>query len=157
LSGVTAGGDVKLYVFDSENMAWMQEDDLNVVQFAYYEGYLYALASDKKIYKFGAGAETFNWEIETAEFTEAYFGKKLNTDISLRVELGPESSLSVHIKTDGGIYQEVKSVSNENNKQMHHIFIPSIEYERMQIKLSGHGTARIYGIGRNVTLGSDKL
>ena len=47
-----------------------REDDLQVKDFVYLNGSLYALAADNKIYKFNSGTEEIDWEVETEIFTE---------------------------------------------------------------------------------------
>jgi len=156
VSAVTHTGN-KMYVFDTDTGDWMQEDDLQVVQFARYGGHLYALAADKRIYKFNSGNEKFDWHIETAEFTENHLGKKVNTGVSFRVELDPESVMDVSVSADGTEYSVVKSLGTGSIRQMHTVFIPPVQCERFKIKLSGHGRVRIYGMSREVSIGGDWL
>jgi|GEM_PF-2047145 len=147
----------KLYVYDTQNDVWMQEDNLDIIQFARWNGSLYAMAADKKIYKFNSGTEKFHWWFETADFTDDYFGKKVNTGISYRVELAEDTFMTVSVKTDGGMYKDIKTITNKGNKQMYLVDIPPLQCERIKIKFSGYGTSRIYGMSRNVTIGSDRV
>ena len=105
------GTTYALYVYDTWKGIWLEEDALNVTELAYFGGYLYALASDNKIWKFGSGTEAITSEIITAEFTESYLGKKGHSELRFRVDLETSATLKVYIRIDNGSFTLVKTYS----------------------------------------------
>jgi hypothetical protein len=148
------GSAYKLYVFDTWNGTWLQEDDLNVVQFAYLDGYLYALASDNKIYKFNSGTETVSWTAITKEFTEEMQNKKGHSKINLRVDLDIGSSISVYTKADNNSWVLEKTFASEGMSSVR-IPIRINRADHFQLKISGFGTGKIYATERIFYVGGD--
>jgi hypothetical protein len=148
------GSTYSLYVFDTLLNQWYLEDDLNVLDFAIINNTLYALASDNKIYKFGAGTEIVSWEAETDRFTERYLGMKATSKIKIEAELEYGSKVSVYIRNDDSNYRPLSSFT-----QTGYGYFAAYELPRdafwFQLKLTGIGPCKIYSINREIIVRSD--
>jgi hypothetical protein len=141
------GSTYALYVYDTWKGVWVQEDNLNVVDFAYFGGYLHALASDNKVWKFGAGTEKVSWSATTKEFNEQVDNKKGYSDLFLRCDLTTGSSLNVYVKQDNGSFTLVKSHSVSNMSTVR-IPLKVEDCDRFQIKIEGSGQSTVYQMVR---------
>jgi hypothetical protein len=145
------GSAYKLYVYDTWKGVWLQEDNLNVKDFAYFGGSLYALASDNKIYRFGSGTEKVSWSATTKSFDEQYNGKKGYSGLFLRSDLETGSSLNVYIKRDNGSFELVKSHS-ASDMSTFRVLLKVQDCDRFQLKLEGSGQATIYAMQREFSI-----
>lgn len=89
------GSAWSLYVYDTYFNVWMREDNLQVVDFAYWKKYLYALTSAGKIIKFNSGTEAVPWEVITDISTLRNIKTKYINEIRMRFELGSGSEMTV--------------------------------------------------------------
>jgi hypothetical protein len=148
------GSTYALYVYDTWKGIWLAEDSLNVTEMALYDGHLYALASDNKVYKFGDGTEAVEWNLETKIYNESYIGKKSHSELSFRIDLSEGSMLVVYVKYDNGSYEQVKAYSTKDLTS----FIVPLKVKscnNFQMKLSGIGECTIHEIQRKLSLGVD--
>ena len=148
------GSEYKLYVYDTETGLWIQEDDLQVIEFAYYEGYLYALAADNNIYKFNSGEETVSWELVTGEITEEVDNKKGHSDLSFRVDLENGSEMTIYTRIDNGGFNTVKKYTT-SDLQTFRVPLRIQRADHFQIKIAGKGEAKIHGIYRRFHVNSN--
>lgn len=148
------GDTYNLYVYDTLTGLWVREDDLQVKDFVYLNGSLYALAADNKIYKFNSGTEEIDWEVETEIFTEKISEKKGHSQITLRVDLEQSSVLNIYYKINNEGYQLVKTFNKPGLQVVHAYMIP-VRAEHFQIKLTGTGKFKLYEIERKFFYGSD--
>jgi hypothetical protein len=130
------------------------EDNLQVKDFALLDGYIYALASDNKVYKFNSGTETVQWEAVTDRFTESYMGNKATSKIKVEAELSSGSSVAVYISYDGGAYTLVDTYSDTGYRYFKTYQIPK-DCFYFQVKFVGTGMAKIYSLTRDMLVRSD--
>jgi hypothetical protein len=144
------GSEWNLYVYDTYFSVWMREDNLQVVDFAYWNKYLYALTSSGKIIKFNSGSESVSWEIITDISTLQNIRKKYINEIRMRFELGSGSNMTVEIKYDSKDWKTVKTYDNSINPDTNikALIIPinPETADRYQLRISGNGYAKIYQI-----------
>jgi hypothetical protein len=105
------GSTYALYVYDTWTGLFMQEDTLQVKDFSYLDGYLYALASDNKIWKFNSGSEVVSSSLETKDYTLEIFNKKALKSICFRITLATGSTATFYTSKDGAAYVSVKTLS----------------------------------------------
>jgi hypothetical protein len=146
------GSSYSLYCY--ENGLWVMEDNLQVKDFALLDGYIYALASDNKVYKFNSGTETVQWEAVTDRFTESYMGNKATSKIKVEAELSSGSSVAVYISYDGGAYTLVDTYSDTGYRYFKTYQIPK-DCFYFQVKFVGTGMAKIYSLTRDMLVRSD--
>lgn len=144
------GSEWNLYVYDTYFDVWMREDNLQVVEFAYWKKYLYALTSAGKIVKFNSGSEVVPWEIITDISTLNNIKTKYINEIRMRFELEENSTMKVEIKYDNRAWKTVKSYDNSVNPDtnLRTLVIPinPETADRYQLKITGTGYAKIYQI-----------
>jgi hypothetical protein len=144
------GTEWNLYVYDTYFNVWMREDNLQVVDFAYWKKHLYALTSAGKILKFNDGSETVSWEIVTDISTLHNIKTKYINEIRMRFRLEEDSEMTVYIKYDNKSWKTVKSYDNSVNTdtKLRALTIPinPETADRYQLKISGKGYAEIYQI-----------
>lgn len=148
------GSDYAVYVYDTWKNVWFQEDGLNAKDFTTLDGFVYALASDNKIYKFNSGDEKVSWEAVTKEFTEEIGEKKGYSELLFRVDLESGSNLLIYVKTDNGSYTLVKSYSAAEMSSFK-AMIPIKRADRFQVKIVGKGEGKVYQMQRKFHIGSD--
>lgn len=141
------GSEYKLYVYDTFSGLWMKEDDLQVTEFDYLEGSLYALAADDKIHKFNSGSETVSWEIVTSEITEEIDNKKGYSELSFRVDLEEDSEMTVYTRIDNGDFKSVKTYKTKD-LQTFNVPLRIRKANHFQVKVSGTGDAKIHAMYR---------
>jgi hypothetical protein len=150
------GSAYKLYVYDTwgnnVETSWMQEDTLNVTEFAYLDGYLYALASDNKVWKFGSGTEVVTSTAISKELTEDYTGHKGHSELSMRVDLDTGATLAVYVRYDNGSFTLVKSY-NVTDLTSLKVPLKIKNASHFQIKLVMTGEYRIYQLQRKFIMG----
>lgn len=140
------GSKYHLIVFDPETGLIHKEDSLNVNQFAYLDGYLYALCADGKLYKFNSGSEKVSWEFITPRFYDGdAFNNKRIIQIEFHAELYNGSEMIVSIDYGYG-YQVIKHYQSAFERA---IKIPvNIKSNNYRLKVTGKGNVLIKAIKR---------
>lgn len=143
-----------LYVFDTKKRLWIREDAMHALDMALYEGGLYILSSDKKIYLVDSGTETITWSATFCRFDETGTETKGYSRFNLRAELEAGSHINVEISVDGKPFQTIKTISSPGRK-VYAIPILPTRCDSIQIRLSGKGRSKIYALTREFNAGSD--
>lgn len=147
------GTSYKLYVFDTYYNVWFMEDTLQVKDFGYLDGYLYALANDNKIYKFNSGSETVTMEVTTKEFTENAFQRKGTIEVNVLADLESGSTLTVYSRVNNGSFTAIKTAYATTDLNSLRIPVSVNRANHYQLKLSLVGEGKIYGIERKMYIG----
>lgn len=157
------GTDYNLYVYDTWKGIWLQEDSIDVTDFALYDGYLYALVSEDEgstIYRFDTSTPTYNdpevveWDATTKQFTEEISNKKGCSELSFRVDLDSGSSLQVYVKVDNGSYTLMKSYSTTELSSFR-VALPIRRADHFTVKLVGKGECKVYAMERKFYVGTN--
>lgn len=148
------GTSYELFVYDLEYDMWHKEDNLEVINFAYYQDHLYALATDGKVYKFNSGTEVISWELETQIFTENPDNKKHYKTVYINIELEQDSEITVYIKKNDYPYMPVKTILSHGHRS-YKIPINVQDTHHFQILIKGVGKAKIHNITREFIIGGD--
>lgn len=145
----------KLYVYDTQNNEWMQEDTTQAKDYIVLDGELYALHSDHKIYKYKSGTESISWEA-VFDIDSGYTSdKKYIKELFFRVEIESGGSLSVYDKVDNGSFTLQKTYSDSGLTSFFVALIPK-RCDHYQIKLAGTKNCDIYMLEKVVMLGSGR-
>ncbi|HYE12252.1 MAG TPA: hypothetical protein VEF53_18940 [Patescibacteria group bacterium] len=144
-----------LFVYDTWFDLWTREDDLNVIDFAYWKNYLYALTFDGKILKFNSGTETVEWEAITEYFAGDIINKYVH-EIKLRFDIANGSTMAIAIQYDNGSFEEVQSyIGTSNNMQTLKCSITPKQSDRYRIKFSGTGYVKLHAMEVLMSVGGD--
>lgn len=146
------GSKYELMVYDPKFDIWHKEDDLQVVGFAYYEGYLCVMATTG-IYKFRAGTETISWELLTPVFDENTLDEKDTVRVRIQAKLPIGATLSIYTSYDQGAFALEKTfTSATNNKQNFYLSLKKRNADYFQLKLAGSGDCTIYRIEKLIEI-----
>ena len=145
--------EYNLYVYDTWTKIWMMEDTSNITDYAFLNGYLYALASDNKIYVYNLGSETVTMTLYSKFFTEDTTRKKGHTQLDFRVDLESGTTLAVYVKYDNAASALVKTYTTNDYSTFHiPLLIKRCDHFQVQMVMVGRG--KIYAMERTFYLGS---
>jgi hypothetical protein len=147
------GSEYILYVFDTWKNVWVQEDTLNVKDFTYFGGDIYAMSSTL-IQKFNSGSETVTWTVTTKEFTEEISNAKGHSQINMRVDLETGSTLSVYVRIDNGSFTLAKTYT-ATDLTCFRVPLLIQRCDHFQIEIDVVGEGKIYAIERIFHILSD--
>lgn len=145
-----------LYVFDTYNLIWLQEEPMKTVEFDTFEGELYAITEDK-FYKLNVNSEEseefVKWSFETEEFTEVVHNKKLLSAFSLKADIKCQDNLRAYISINNGQWQRIEFVVDPEYRTYFYYLKPQ-RVERCKFKFEGIGEAKIYSLSREFFVSS---
>ena len=149
------GTEWNLFVYDTWFDLWIREDNLNVIDFTYYDGSLYALTDDGNMFRFNGGAEQVTWEAITEYYAGDIKSKYVN-EIRLRFEVANDSSLSISIQYDNGEFEEVETYTGNSGdiQTMKCSIVPKQAY-RYRIKFTGTGYSKLHAMEVLMAYGGD--
>lgn len=140
-----------LLVYDPVFDLWMREDALQVVAFSRTGGFLYALASDAKVWKFRAGTETIAWYRDTILTDDGTLDPKENIEIWL--QLDADAGTTITISTRSGnratAYTQVGTATlAAAGRQVLRFPLSSADARLTQIRVAGDKAADLYWLQR---------
>lgn len=161
------GNEHTLYAYDtrytsynnSAPSSWYKEDNLHVIDFAYTEGFLYALTASNQILKFNdsSSEEEITWEAETEEFNNNYLGNVSTYKIKIEALLSEGSEIDVYLKVSGGEYEFLDTCYYEKQSPHNYkIYMLPARSESFQVKFAGRGNAQVLSLVREVSVSTDK-
>ena len=160
LSARDESGFWNLYVLDTERGIWHRQDDSRAMAFAELNGEMYMLLTNGALYALNGSAgemekEDVTWYAETAPMGYEYPEQKYLSRFLLRMKLGENADCTVLIQYDGdGVWHHKGTVRGKDKVKSYLIPILPRRCEYMKLRLEGHGEIHLYGIGRELALGS---
>jgi hypothetical protein len=151
---LTTGAAYYLYVYDTWTKLWMCEDDFRALDFAFLDGYLYALEHDNKIYVFNLGSEVVTMEVRSKWYTEDTTRKKGHTQLDFRVDLESGTTLSVYVTYDNEITSTLVETYSTAQFSTFHVPLSIKRCDHFQVSLVMVGRGKIYAMERTFYLGS---
>lgn len=141
-----------LLVYDPIFDKWMREDDLQVVSFARFGGYLYALTADSKVLKFRSGTENVEWYRDTDMTDDGTLDPKETTEIVLQINAVSGTTITVSTRSDeSAAYILRKSFTlAPGGRQVLRCPLPSEDSYFNQVRVAGDKAADIHWIQRVV-------
>jgi hypothetical protein len=149
-----SGTEYNLYVYDTMLGLWSREDGLQVIDFTLMNGYLYALASDNKIYKFNSGTETIASSLETGKLINDYLGNKGTYEVKIEAEIELSAKINVYISINGREYALINTITDVGHKYHKACIIPEDAFY-FKIKLDCIGAIKLYSIARDLIVDPD--
>jgi hypothetical protein len=141
-----------LYTYDTWKGIFLQEDTLNVTEFAFLDGYLYALTSANVISKFNSGTETVSSETVTKELTEEASNKKGHSELFFRADLQTGATMAVYVRHDNGSFTLVKNY-NTTDLTSFKVALKVKNCDHFQVKLIMTGDYAIHQWQRKFIVG----
>ena len=148
------GTNYCLYVYDTYNGMWHIEDNIEVVGFAYSNGFLYALTKSE-ILKFNSGNERIEWEFETQDYTFGIPETKNVAKLWIRADMKPNTNLDVYVRSNNGEYNRVANYQ-ANNQTTFDFKVRIKKCDTFSIKFKGIDDVKILDIHGKVTAGTSK-
>lgn len=168
-------GAWQLLVYDTAAGVWTREDGTHAVGFASCltetfmlraDGELYALlpgeynkdffmvGSDYTVYAQEETDEEVRWELRTGEILRELPDHKYIGKIQLYLELDPGARAEVALRRDGGAWETVQELSGGDQRRCTLPIYPR-RCDRMEIRLTGVGHARLVNWSKYVGYGSE--
>lgn len=154
----TEGGQEKhLLVYDTETGIWLQEDNLCCTDFARIGNTLYMLTEDGTVCTAASRDDEpeLEWMAQYKPFYETIQGRKVHSKMILRVEVPKGSYMTIYIRTQGKLWQEIKKIVG-CTQDAASVRIPLNRCDQFEVKIEGKGPCAILGMLREFTVGSDK-
>lgn len=141
------GDDWHLFTYSIKNGIWLREDSTKVIDFARMGKDIYFLDSNGKIYLEDSGQEDndIEWSMTFTPFYETVEGKKRLMRLIVRTEMPQNSWIKAEIRTDGGLWMDVKRISGVDDG-LNLLPIPVNRCDKFEIRLSGKGPFKIKNI-----------
>lgn len=168
-------GAWQLLVYDTAAGVWTREDGTHALGFASCltetfmlraDGELYALlpgeynkdffmvGSDYTVYAKEETDEEVSWELRTGEILRELPDHKYIGKIQLYLELDPGARAEVALRRDGGAWEKVQELSGGDQRRCTLPIYPR-RCDRMEIRLTGVGHARLVNWSKYVGYGSE--
>lgn len=168
-------GAWQLLVYDTAAGVWTREDGTHALGFASCltetfmlraDGELYALlpgeynkdffmvGSDYTVYAQEETDEEVSWELRTGEILRELPDHKYIGKIQLYLELDPGAKAEVALRRDGGAWEKVQELSGGDQRRCTLPIYPR-RCDRMEIRLTGVGHARLVNWSKYVGYGSE--
>lgn len=168
-------GAWQLLVYDTAAGVWTREDGTHALGFASCltetfmlraDGELYALlpgeynkdffmvGSDYTVYAQEETDEEVSWELRTGEILRELPDHKYIGKIQLYLELDPGAKAEVALRRDGGAWETVQELSGGDQRRCTLPIYPR-RCDRMEIRLTGVGHARLVNWSKYVGYGSE--
>ena len=154
------------FVYDTQKGMWHEEDDTQVIDFAYSEGNLYFLNVKGEIWITGnitnppSGCTMeadFEWCAEFGDFTDESPNKKDIRKLLIRMDLEKDAYCNVWLQldSDGEWYQPQDGKLEEDTKRSYFLAIVPRRADHYRLKLEGRGGCKVYSIAREFSEGSE--
>lgn len=168
-------GAWQLLVYDTAAGVWTREDGTHALGFASCltetfmlraDGELYALlpgeynkdffmvGSDYTVYAQEETDEEVSWELRTGEILRELPDHKYIGKIQLYLELDPGAKAEAALRRDGGAWEKVQELSGGDQRRCTLPIYPR-RCDRMEIRLTGVGHARLVNWSKYVGYGSE--
>lgn len=168
-------GTWQLMAYDTAAGVWTREDGTHALGFASCltetfmlraDGELYALlpgeynkdffmvGSDYTVYAQEETDEEVSWELRTGEILRELPDHKYIGKIQLYLELDPGARAEVALRRDGGAWEKVQELSGGDQRRCTLPIYPR-RCDRMEIRLTGVGHARLVNWSKYVGYGSE--
>lgn len=149
-----------LYTYDCKRGVWHRQDDSAAVAFQELRGEMYMLCKNGLLYALRGKAGTLEqeptWYMETADMGYEYRERQYLRRFLVKMELGKDAYCKMMIQYDGdGIWHDKGTMQGRGGVKMYLMPIVPRRCEHAKIRLEGQGMMRLYGIGREMGLGSD--
>lgn len=141
------GESYELYAYDIVKNLWIKEDNTNVLDFTYFDGYLYFLDNDK-LYRMGSGNEKVIWSGTLGDINETATEKKGCSKFTIRAEMEQGAYLNVEINPDYTGWVKVFTGYSQKKRVFIIPISPPTRCDSFKMRLSGEGKCIISALSR---------
>lgn len=155
-------GTWHIFVYDTKNGVWLEEDGFQVINFAQGWNDLYALDADTgdviaMLGTEGTKEDTVMWTAETGLQTWENIEHKYVTRYNIRAQLDANTQVKAAIRynSKGPWYEKMELTNKSRSARTMLMPVYPHRCDHMQLRLSGRGEIKIYSIARIHTGGGD--
>jgi hypothetical protein len=149
-----------LFSFDDNSKLWHKEDELDVKEFAVYDGEIYSLTNDGRVLSMsgvsGRKESDIEWMLESGNIGyNSPFRKRIGRlNLRLKMELGAKASIYIQYDSDGN-WNHICNISPSGKVKS--ITAPIIPHrcDHFALKIEGKGDCKILSITKFMEDGSD--
>lgn len=153
----SAGGEYRLFVYDSLRNLWHKEDALRVRGFCACREELFAYTDGEILGLLGSGEteKAVSWMAETGDIGAELPGSKYLSQIDLRLRLETGSVVTVMVNYDSGRVWERLAVLRSNRLDGFSIPLRLRRCGHLRLRLEGTGAMELYSLTKTMEMGSD--
>lgn len=162
----TKGGH-RIFVYDSQLGLWTKESHLSVVAFsgsldgrlfAYTHSSIYGMGlSDNELYtNKQVGEEYVSWFLESGDLGLEIPEFKFVSKLTIRAYIPTTSEITVQISYDDKPFEHVTDIRGFEETMTHVVSIMPYRCDHYRIRLSGHGSVRLYSLAITSNAESDE-
>ena len=147
-----------MFTYEPKYNIWLKRDDIKAADFARKLESLYYLDknTDKVIEMDTADTpDEMEWYAQFTPFYETLQGRKKYTKLFIRYELGNKSHMTIKIRQDEGLWQEVGKLLPTQKKGAQSFVLPIVRCDKMELRIEGKGKCTILELAREFEVGSD--
>lgn len=154
-------GGWHMFVLDTTNGMWHEEDNTQAMMFTTCEGKLWWIdeatkrlvcREDKKLEAEGA----FDWMVETGELGLDIPENKYITNLLVRANLEAGASLEIDVQYEGE-HWEKKITYNRAGLKSFNVPVAPHRCDHLKMRISGTGGCKIYSISKHLRQGSEVM
>lgn len=146
-----------LLVYDVLRDMWVAEDHMHCVDMAFFDGHIYFLSDEGKLWKVdeGLSKEDIEWSVTFKPFNEVINERKGYSKFHLRLELDSGAWLKVEVKRDNDTrWTKVYTTHNSRKRTLSIPILPA-RCDSIEVRLSGKGDCLVRTFVREFFVGSD--
>ena len=144
-----------LFVYDPGKNLWHREDELQVRQFAFCRGRLYALTEDKILTMEGDDEEEISWMAVTGPLGLTDPGRRYITRLTLRLRMEVTSQLRVFIRYDGEGDWHSLAFLRGRSEPCFDLPLRPRRCSHLELKLEGRGDVTLYSLTQTLEGGEN--
>lgn len=150
-----------LFVLDTTNGMWHEEDDTQAMMFTTCEGKLWWIdeatnrlvcREDKELEVEGA----FDWVVETGELGLDIPDNKYITNLLVRANLEQGASLTIEVQYEGKRWEK-KIQYNKAGLRSFNVPVAPHRCDHLKLRISGNGGCKVYSISKHLRQGSEAM
>ena len=150
-----------LFVLDTTNGMWHEEDDTQAMMFTTCEGKLWWIdeatkrlvcREDKELEVEGA----FDWAVETGELGLDVPDNKYITNLLVRANLEAGASLTIEVQYEGKRWEN-KIQYNKAGLRSFNVPVAPHRCDHLKMRISGNGGCKVYSISKHLRQGSEAM
>ena len=157
LSAEDQAGKRRLFVYTAEMQFWHEEDDPGIWDIVNLGGDVYFAVGNKIIRERSNSFSGQEWSFETADYTNAYFGRKITGPyFIIRYFLEDKAEMKVYLSADGGDWQELTTIAGEGKKKSVRFGTIPVRCDHYRLKFTGTGEFLLFSLAHNWEAGTTK-
>lgn len=150
-----------LFVFDTKNGMWHEEDDTKAMMFTSCDGKLWWIDEPtKKLVCRESDSLTmegkFDWHVETGNLGLDIPENKYISNLLIRANLEEGTSIKIEVQYEHGAWEK-KIEYGRAGLRSFNVPVSPHRHDHLKMRISGNGGCKIYSISKHLTQGSEVM